>query len=96
MSRILIHRHAPILSAYGIAQADVVREAQEPCSQVYGRDVLPHLRERLAVLRDQCIAQLAASGFPADRIKADCTTNRFLGAETDQRGCVPLDPKQPS
>ena len=30
-------RYAGILSAYGIALADVVHEAQETCSKVYGR-----------------------------------------------------------
>ena len=36
MSRVFIHRYSGILSAYGLALADVVHEAQEPCAKEYG------------------------------------------------------------
>lgn len=32
---VLSPRYAGILSAYGMAQADVVHECQEPCAKVY-------------------------------------------------------------
>lgn len=32
---VLVHKYAGILSAYGMALADVVEEAQEPCAKVY-------------------------------------------------------------
>ncbi len=35
MSSVFIHRYSGILSAYGLALADVVHEAQEPCALVY-------------------------------------------------------------
>lgn len=35
MSMVFIHRYAGILSAFGIALADVVHEAQEPCALIY-------------------------------------------------------------
>ncbi|KAK3716069.1 hypothetical protein QZH41_007240 [Actinostola sp. cb2023] len=35
MSTVFIHRFAGILSAYGIALADIVQEAQEPCTHAY-------------------------------------------------------------
>ncbi|CAN7981622.1 unnamed protein product, partial [Ixodes pacificus] len=35
MTKVLIHRYAGILSAYGMALADVVEEAQEPCALLY-------------------------------------------------------------
>ena len=35
MSNVFIHRYSGILSAYGLALADVVHEAQEPCERVY-------------------------------------------------------------
>lgn len=35
MKRVFIHRYAGILSAYGLALADVVHEEQEPSSKVY-------------------------------------------------------------
>ncbi len=30
-----VHRYSGILSAYGLALADVVHEAQEPCAVIY-------------------------------------------------------------
>jgi 5-oxoprolinase (ATP-hydrolysing) len=36
MSQVFIHRYSGILSAYGLALADVVHEAQEPCAKEYG------------------------------------------------------------
>ena len=35
MSTVFIHRYSGILSAYGLALADVVHEAQEPCALKY-------------------------------------------------------------
>ena len=40
MSRVFIHRYSGILSAYGLALADVVHEAQEPCAKEYGGLIL--------------------------------------------------------
>lgn len=36
ISTVFIHRYSGILSAYGLALADVVHEAQEPCAKEYG------------------------------------------------------------
>lgn len=35
ISRVVIHKYAGILSAYGMACADVVHEVQEPCALTY-------------------------------------------------------------
>lgn len=35
MSKVAIHKYAGILSAYGMAYADVVHEAQEPAAKTY-------------------------------------------------------------
>jgi len=35
ISRVVIHKYAGILSAYGMACADVVHEVQEPCALSY-------------------------------------------------------------
>lgn len=35
IGRVVIHKYAGILSAYGMACADVVHEVQEPCSLTY-------------------------------------------------------------
>lgn len=40
MSHVFIHRYSGILSAYGLALADVVHEAQEPCAKEYKGNVI--------------------------------------------------------
>ena len=35
MTEVAVHKYAGILSAYGMACADVVQEIQEPCSLSY-------------------------------------------------------------
>ena len=42
---VFVHKYGGILSAYGIALADVVHEAQEPCGKSYapGRRYAPVL-----------------------------------------------------
>jgi hypothetical protein len=46
----LLYRYAGILSAYGLALADVVEEAQEPVACIYGSDTHPDLKARLDAL----------------------------------------------
>lgn len=56
-------RHSGILSAYGLALADVVQEAQEPCSLTYGPQSYTQLDERVAALEQKCVKALEAQGF---------------------------------
>lgn len=35
METVFVHKYAGILSAYGMALADVVEEAQESCAEIY-------------------------------------------------------------
>lgn len=78
MRKIFVHRFSPILSAYGIALADVVQEAQEPSSTEFTPAALPALKERLAALEQRCRGELAAQGFTPDRIHVDRTILPFL------------------
>jgi len=39
IKRVLIHKHASILSAYGMALADTVQELHEPCSCDYASSI---------------------------------------------------------
>ncbi len=41
MTTVFVHRYSGILSAYGLALADVVQEAQEPCTRVYEGESTP-------------------------------------------------------
>lgn len=49
MSQVFVHKYAGILSAYGMALADVVHEAQEPCAKIYSIENLQYFQDRLEV-----------------------------------------------
>lgn len=58
------HRHSGLLSALGLALADVVHEAQEPCALPYTPETFVQLDQRLSRLEEQCVDALRAQGFP--------------------------------
>lgn len=49
MGSVFVHRYCGILSAYGLALADVVHEAQEPSARVYNREFSMYKRQLLLV-----------------------------------------------
>uniref|UniRef100_A0A182Q3G2 5-oxoprolinase n=1 Tax=Anopheles farauti TaxID=69004 RepID=A0A182Q3G2_9DIPT len=63
MARVVMHKYAGILSAYGMALADVVHEAQEPCGLELCPDNRASLKERLHALSARCVQALEAQGF---------------------------------
>lgn len=68
MRVVLVHKYAGILSAYGMALADVVQEDQRPCGLAYepanGEQLERLLDEREAVCREK----LREQGFAAEQI----------------------------
>ncbi|XP_012343287.1 5-oxoprolinase isoform X1 [Apis florea] len=71
MGTVFIHKYAGILSAYGMALADVVEEAQEPSAEVYEQESFARLDERLDALERKVRVKLAAQGFPESHIKTE-------------------------
>lgn len=73
ISRIVIHRHSSILSAYGLALADRVVERQTPCSTVYEMEGDSHqeLSVTLDRLEDEVRKELSSQGFEDERIVAE-------------------------
>lgn len=63
MKTILIHKYAGILSAYGMALADVVHEAQEPCGLPFEASTVERIAEIINKLKQQCIEALTVQGF---------------------------------
>ncbi|XP_007444496.1 5-oxoprolinase, partial [Python bivittatus] len=84
MSKVFIHKHSGVLSAYGLALADVVHEAQEPCSLVYGPEAYAQLDLRIAALEKKCVQALEAQGFARSQI----TTELFLHLRYDRTDCA--------
>lgn len=80
---IIIHKYSSILSAYGMALADVVQEAQRPHSQTY----LPEARETyldvFQELRDQVRSEIQDQGIEPSSIVFEHYLNmRYQGTET--------------
>ncbi|VVC94662.1 unnamed protein product [Leptidea sinapis] len=68
ISVLVLHKYAGILSAYGMALADVVQEAQQPCALVYSKQNYPQLDAQLKALGDTCRKKLRAQGFTDSQI----------------------------
>jgi len=69
MSEVYIHRYAGILSAYGMALADVVFEAQEPSSLIYSKANFVKIDQRIEALKKQCKTELLRQGFDSEHIE---------------------------
>ncbi|NWU98761.1 OPLA oxoprolinase, partial [Upupa epops] len=84
MSRVFIHKHSGLLSAYGLALADVVHEAQTPCAMRYEPSTFAYLDERIRVLKQQCQDALRAQGFGGEQIY----TEAFLHLRYEGTDCA--------
>ena len=75
-------RYAGILSAYGIALADVVHEAQEPAAVKYDADNFRFLDERLEALASKCFHELRNQGFADEQIHTEAYLHlRYEGTD---------------
>ncbi|XP_055656322.1 5-oxoprolinase isoform X4 [Falco peregrinus] len=84
MSRVFIHKYSGILSAFGLALADVVHEAQTPCALRYEPAAFPRLDERIAALERECRDALRAQGFAGEQIR----TEAFLHLRYEGTDCA--------
>lgn len=84
MDTVYIHKYAGILSAYGMALADVIHEEQKPCALEYSVENLAKLNRNLDELADTCVRQLKAQGFHEDKIR----TERFLHMRYQGTDCA--------
>lgn len=83
MKEVLIHRFCGILSAYGMGMADVVEEAQEPYSAVYGPESVSVVSDREATLLKHVKENLKMQGFREENITTETYLNlRYEGTDT--------------
>lgn len=70
IKEILLHRYSSVLSAYGMALADVVDERQEPESAVWSDDneIQRTLKAKMEELKSKSKSALKAQGFEDDSI----------------------------
>ncbi|THZ42547.1 hypothetical protein D6C87_04921 [Aureobasidium pullulans] len=85
ISQILIHRYSSVLSAYGMALADVVDERQEPDSKVWSDegDVRKYFQSKMEELKKKSRATLKDQGFEEDHVHFEEYLNmRYRGTES--------------
>ena len=85
IKQILVHRYSSVLSAYGMALADVVDERQEPESQVWEDDgkVVGVLQSKMTKLKEKSSAALQEQGFSDKEIVFEEYLNmRYRGTES--------------
>ncbi|MBA7492569.1 hypothetical protein ES702_03119 [subsurface metagenome] len=83
--QVLVHRYSSVLSAYGMALADVVDEAQVPESEIWKEDksVKESLRGKIKELEDRSRSRLQDQGFGDDSIEFEEYLNmRYRGTES--------------
>jgi len=72
MSTVLVHKYAGILSAFGMALADVVHEEQVPAALVYSDpSAMDEISRQLSLLENKCRGKLSAQGFTQDQISVE-------------------------
>ena len=81
--QILVHRYSSVLSAYGMALADVVDETQVPESTVWSEKVRPDLKRKMEDLKDKSRKKLKDQGFVDEKIEFEEYLNmRYRGTES--------------
>ncbi|KAI9707327.1 MAG: hypothetical protein M1836_000287 [Candelina mexicana] len=85
IKQILVHRYSSVLSAYGMALADVVDERQVPDSAIWSDEVdtKERLKAKLKKLKDESTRTLQNQGFPNEKIHFEEYLNmRYRGTES--------------
>ncbi|GJC98517.1 hydantoinase B/oxoprolinase [Colletotrichum higginsianum] len=85
IQQILIHRYSSVLSAYGMALADVVDERQEPDSKVweYPGKAVDELKSKMEKLKEKSRWTLREQGFEESEIVFEEYLNmRYRGTES--------------
>ncbi|KAJ9142432.1 Hydantoinase B/oxoprolinase [Pleurostoma richardsiae] len=89
---VVMHKYSSILSAYGMALAEVVHESLEPSSEVYSGESLPRLRERLDMLEKNVKLELFDQGFGEENLRYERYLNmRYQGTDTSLMILEPLN-----
>ena len=85
IGQILVHRYSSVLSAYGMALADVVDERQEPDSTVWKAEggVVEELKRKMEGLKEKSRQALREQGFDEGEIVFEEYLNmRYRGTES--------------
>lgn len=83
ISRVLIHKYSSVLSAYGMALADVVHEERSSCALLYTPENFSTLSKELDRLQKKSVKALLQQRNHSERITSERYLNmRFHGSDT--------------
>lgn len=99
ISTVVVHKYSSILSAYGMALADRVFEAQQPCNETWEHTVTPEptnalgrIQGRVNELSRKVVTELEKQGFAPERIHTDVFLHlRYDGTDTALMTLKPAD-----
>ena len=92
IKRILIHKWSSLLSAYGIAQAELQYEALEPYAAKLDKDALVHVNARMDALKEKVSQELVQQGADAKSLVFDeSLVLRYFGTDTNLTISKPAD-----
>ncbi|KAI1489123.1 hydantoinase [Biscogniauxia mediterranea] len=81
--RVLIHRLSSILSAFGMALADIVVEKQEPEAAAYDSETKSRIDARFESISKVAATELESQGIPSHRVEHEYFLNmRYRGSDT--------------
>lgn len=94
IKRIIIPRLSSLLSAYGMALADVVKEATEPSAfKITDKGDHPKISDRIEELKKKAEKDLMDQGFKKEKVESECYLNcRYHGTSTQ----LMIEQPQPS
>lgn len=83
IKRAIVHRLSSILSAYGMALADIEVDLQEPESVTFNESTSDRIENRLNSLKTKALAKLASQGFKESQVTHHSFLNmRYNGSDT--------------
>ena len=92
IKRVLIHKWSSLLSAYGIAQAELQYEALEPYAAKLDNDALVHVNARMDALKEKVSQELVQQGADAGSLVFDeSLVLRYFGTDTNLTISKPAD-----
>ena len=83
IAQIVIHKFSSLLSAHGMALADVVQEIQKPSSDPFNEETKDKLIEKFQEIETTARTELQNQGFGKDEIESELYLNmRYQGTDT--------------
>lgn len=82
MTKVYIHRHCSILSAYGIGLADIVYEDQIPCHMPFSMNIMDSIHEKMELLSDQVEDRLKKTSSVSHLLVKKYLNLRYQGTDT--------------